>query len=287
VYDPATRVDTVVALPATPTCVSVSPDGLTAVVGHNAYVTHVDLTSATVLNTWDIAINVYDIVLAGNGIAYALGSGGGFGRLHALNLSTGVVTQSTGNLIGGGTLIALHPSGTSIYGAGNFSSPSDIEKYDISSAVPTYLYNSPYHGDFPMGGNVWMWKDGTSVLSRWATRFSTTSTQATDIIYQGRLAQPIPVVSSDHSTGTGRVVALLQSPFSTTPVDDNRVHWFDDLFLQDERAAMLPRFDVGGTKYAAHGKFVFFSADGSKVHVVVMADVTSGLLNDYAVVTFD
>jgi len=128
--------------------------------------------------------------------------------------------------------------------------------------------------------------DGAFLLTRSATRFSTTgNSMDTDLKYQGRLYGLPGAVSTDHSSATGLIAAI---PYpSAGPLDDTRVYRFDDVYCETVKARQLPKFDVGGTKYAAHGKFAFLSSDGTKVHVVVMADVTSGLLNDYAVVTFD
>lgn len=43
IYDPAVQSDAVIPLNLTPTCVSVGPDGLHAAVGHDGYVSYVDL----------------------------------------------------------------------------------------------------------------------------------------------------------------------------------------------------------------------------------------------------
>jgi hypothetical protein len=70
-YDPGTRT-TVSSLPPpqVPTCVSVSPDGRSAVVGHDGYVSVVDLTRPAVPATFQARVDVLDIVHRGNGFAY-------------------------------------------------------------------------------------------------------------------------------------------------------------------------------------------------------------------------
>ena len=51
VFDPLTAVDVPVDLPITPTSVSVSPDGLFAAVGHDGWVSYVDLSAGGLVKT--------------------------------------------------------------------------------------------------------------------------------------------------------------------------------------------------------------------------------------------
>jgi hypothetical protein len=280
-YNPLTQTDTAVTLSQVPKCVSVSPDGLTAVVGHDGYVSHVNLATATLLNTWSTGVDAFDVVLAGNGKAYVNPAVGQWVDLYAVTLSNGTMTSS--GTIRHQSNMKLHASGSAIYSVTTDLSPSDVEKWDTS---PAPLYDSDYHGDFPMGGPLWTSMDGAFLITRSATRFSTTgNSKQTDLRYQGRLYGLPGAVSVDHSSTTASIAAI---PFpSMAALDDTRVQWFEDIYCEAVKARVFPKFDVSGTKYAAHGKFAFLSSDGSKVHVVVMADAASGLLNDYAVVTFD
>jgi hypothetical protein len=51
IYNPATKASVSVALPTTPTAVSASPDGLQAAVGHDGWVSIVNLQAAAVTAT--------------------------------------------------------------------------------------------------------------------------------------------------------------------------------------------------------------------------------------------
>src|SRR5688500_11966208 len=70
VYDPEAKTAGTVNLQVPPRCISVSPDGLFAVVGHDAWVSWVDLTTLTLLDTIPISTVVNEIVHGGNGYAY-------------------------------------------------------------------------------------------------------------------------------------------------------------------------------------------------------------------------
>ena len=75
----------------------------------------------------------------------------------------------------------LHPSGDYIYGADQGIFPSDIEKYDIRSGNLIYLYDSPYHGDYAMGGNLWISEDGLRIFTALGNVFRSSVNQDTDM----------------------------------------------------------------------------------------------------------
>jgi hypothetical protein len=80
IYDPRSETDISVTLPLTPTCVSVSPDGLYAAIGHDAWISYVNLTTASVEKTISVSCDVLDIVLAGNGYMYAFSTTRSMGK---------------------------------------------------------------------------------------------------------------------------------------------------------------------------------------------------------------
>ena len=67
VFDPLTAVDVPVDLPLAPTSLSVGPDGLFAAVGHDGWVSYVDLSAGSLVKTMPVSTAAVDVVLAGNG----------------------------------------------------------------------------------------------------------------------------------------------------------------------------------------------------------------------------
>jgi len=63
IYDPGIEQETVVNLPKAPVCVSVSPDGYYAAVGHDAWISYVDLRSSRFIVAIPVPADVFDIVL--------------------------------------------------------------------------------------------------------------------------------------------------------------------------------------------------------------------------------
>ena len=70
IFHPDTQEISTVTLSYGPTCVSISPDGTKAVVGHDAHATYVDLMTATILTVNDITCDAFDIVLTDDGWTY-------------------------------------------------------------------------------------------------------------------------------------------------------------------------------------------------------------------------
>lgn len=284
-----------VALSLAPTSVSVSPDGLHAAVGHNGYVSYVRLSPAplAVEKVIGTSADVLDVVLAGNGWIYAFPRIDQWQQIRCLRISTGAETLSTGYSIYAGTKAKLHPGGAAIYGADNYISPSDIEKYDISAGTAKYLYDSPYHGDYAMCGDLWMSEDGLRIFTACGSTFHANTTQGTtagaDMTYAGALEATSGVRWADHSLAAGQVLvvpAAAQYAYPPQPNADAELRVFGDDFLAQLETVALPRIGVGGVGHVAHGRFAFFTRDGTRRFVLVRADASSGLLKADGIVAY-
>ncbi|MEZ5538181.1 MAG: REJ domain-containing protein [Thiolinea sp.] len=290
VYDPVTNNQTEVDLPLVPNNVSVSPDGLFAAVGHNAWVSYVDLSAGVLNKTLAVSCDASDTVLAGNGYIYISPTEDQWERLRAINIATGEESQHTGDLIYDKTKIKLHPAGLVIYGANNGLSPSDLEKYAITGAVPEYLYDSPYHGDYDFCGDLWMSEDGLRIFTRCGNVFRSSAVRNQDMIYNGSLDQLTGIQHLSHSSASGKVVVIPRDNYwwyeDEGDTGDTELQIYDYQYLAFEKRLPLSNFIVADKGYQAHGRFVFHSADGSQYFVIVQADEESGMLKDYGVITY-
>lgn len=286
-YDPVAHTEKIVDLVLAPTSVSVAPDGLTAAVGHDAWVTHVDLANGAVLKTYEVSADALDVVLGGNKYAYVFPRHDQSAHIRSINLETGVETSHTGSTINAGTLAKLHPGGKAIYGADNGSSPSDIEKYSIVNGTAEYEYDSPYHGDYPMCGDLWMSEDGLRIFTKCGNVFRSSELQSEDMLYNGSLKELNAIRHLAHSSEARRVVAIADySIYYVTIANDTEIQVYNYDYLTIESRIKLPTFVVGSHTYTGHGKFVFFNKDGSKFFVVLEADKTSGLNDGIVQYTF-
>jgi hypothetical protein len=287
IHDPVAGTEASVALPASPTAVSVGPDGTHAAVGHDGWVSHVRLTDGVLLATHPVTTDVGDVVLAGNGYAYAMPRLDQWENIRSLDLSTGAETLDSGFNYYAPSLAKLHPSGTSLYVADpQVVSPSDISRWDISSGAATFRYDSPYHGDFEACGDLWMADDGLGIFSRCGVLFRSSPTPEDDLIYGGSIEGPSFIRHLDHSSVAGKVAVLpdpAADPFGDQSTD---LRLYEDEFLVPEGSIRLPTFVADGQAHRAEGRFVFISDDGGQLFVIVQADAESGL-GDLALVTYE
>lgn len=285
-YNPATSDDVVYDLPLSPTSVSVGPDNLAVAIGHDAQFSYLDI-DAGVVETLAIATDVFDIVLAGNGWVYGFPGSGQWTEIFAVEVESGMQVTS-GASIRENTRAKLHPDGLAIYGADNGLSPSDIERYGIELGPPTVLYDSPYHGDYAMCGDLWISDDGGRIFTRCGNTFRASNNQVDDMTYAGSLGMLDRVRHLDHSRVVGRVVAIPDSTdnWGDDPVvEDTQLQFYGDQFLDFQDSIDLPLVATPTGCFELHGRFAFFDSSGEVVHVLAQIDAASGALLDHVLLT--
>jgi hypothetical protein len=288
VYDVATATEQQVALNRTPTSVSISPDGMTAAVGHDALITVVDLTtvgqpgapSPTVLN---VSAVVFDVVLDGNGYVHALPRTDQWVNIHSVHIASNTEYLSTGVSLRAGSHGRLHPSGSYLYAADNGLSPDDIEKWDIRQGRAAYLYDSPYHGDYQMCGNLWFNEPGSTIYTTCGNTFRASEVQANDMVYSGRIelsvlnGVPYQIISVSQSEALDEI-ALLEYDYyrceiaSWTGPCYHHLAYYESEFLNRQAVYSLAPVLVNGATYAQRGLFVFHDASGTSKYLISKLD---------------
>ncbi|MDX1695185.1 MAG: Ig-like domain-containing protein [Ketobacteraceae bacterium] len=272
VLDPVTLEQWTLPLPLVPTVVATSLDGLTAVVGHNGWLTHINLENKEAIGTYSVSTNVFDLVVT-NGYAHAMPRTDQWEHIRSINLSTGEEFQQSGYSVRAGTVMKLHPSGDYAYGADRGLSPSDIEKYDLRSGPAKMMYDSPYHGTYSMCGNLWVGEDGLRIITGCGNIFRSSTDRSLDMTYNGSLTgvSGIQWVSSTSEqdemmvlNNTNKVTTFQYS--NTLPLDE-----FE-----------LPQLSVGGSAFNTRGVFGFYNSSGDRKIFVLKAE-NSGLTNEFAV----
>jgi chitinase len=280
IYDPDTETSQDVALNLDPTCLSVSPDGLFAAVGHDANVSYVDLSAGMLVSTISVSIPVAEIVLGDNGYVYAHGDV--YDGFRSIEIASQTVTESPGFTYDYANRMRLHPSGDRLYGASRNISPDDIIRIDISGGIASNAQDSQYHGDYYMCGDLWLSRDGGRIFTACGNVFRSSVDAASDMTYNGSLAGTTLLSWVDHSLETGKVAAVGGMDFAGR--EDRMVRIYDDEFLALDREVRLPTTTGGGVgRISWAGRYAFYSADGSRLFVVVQASPDSALLMDYGI----
>jgi hypothetical protein len=275
------------ALNKTPKCISISPDGKKAAVGYDGAMSYIDLNSVSEISYNTVAANAFDIVLTDNSWVYVTPWEDQWCNISCYNLQTGQETLSQGTLYER-TNIKLHPSGKYLYTAENGLSPSDIEKYDIQNGTAKYLYDSPYHGDYPFSGNLWFMEDGTRLISRGKTVLKLSENKDSDLRYAGSINADGQIISLDHRASINKICAIMSQSYNYDPKPSNKISFFEATYLNFEKSITLPDFSVpdgkGGQKFfKSNAKYCFFNSDGSNYIVIMQAEEGMPTLDTWAI----
>ena len=291
IIDPDLKTIESINLNSVPTCISINKNGDHAAVGHNGLVSFVNLNTKSIEKEYSVSCDPIDIVLTTSNWAYVFPVRDQWANIHCINLQNGAETLHTGNSIYAGTLAKLHPSEKWIYGANNGLSPSDIEKYSVESGTASYLYDSPYHGDYPMSGNIWFSEDGDRIFTKGKTVLKLSTDRANDMIYNGSVSCTDVIRTLFHSKIIDKFFVVTQSGYWSDVISASEVLVYNYSYLNyltkyTLEPFMVPMNQTGGKLYNAEGNYVFVKNDGKKLYVIVEANKDSGLLNDWAIQTF-
>ena len=134
-----------------------------------------------------IPLDPWQIVSDGTGHVYAAGGSGQWTHAIAVNLQTGWSTLSSGQSVRNLTSIRIHPTLNRIYGADTGLSPSDIERWNIAAGTVLPSYDSPYHGTYPMCGDLRIHPAGNTIYTKCGHIFLASNVQGTDMTWVGNM----------------------------------------------------------------------------------------------------
>jgi chitinase len=290
IFDPLTHQDTAVALPLAARCLSVSPDGLFAAVGHDAWLSYVDLSAAKVLATYAVTADAGDVVISDpialvdrtTRFAYVFPARDQWVAIHDVDLGTGA-EKTSGGLVYAGMRARLQPGTGHLFGVTGGLSPQQMYRFDIGAdGITGNGVGSPYWGDYPFGAGIWISADGAQILGGAGNRFRTT-----DMTYAGKTTLNAALLSADWSAQAGRwIVQPSGTYYGTQPVADTSFYTVDTDYLASPQETAYPRFVHAGDGHLIHGRYVFFDRAGTKRIAIVQVDATSNLITDYAVLVF-
>jgi hypothetical protein len=272
VYDLDTGVEREQALAKAPTSLSVAPDGLTAAVGHDAFVSVIDLAgieaggspAPVVLN---VSIPVHGVALDGQGHVFAVPRSEDGDNIHAIDIATNVEQQTPGYV----ERIRVQPGSQFLYGTSDIVS-SDLRKWDVSSGVASYLYAWPYFNERSVCREFWFNEPGDRIYAACGEVFTADADSAQDLQLAGTMALTEPVSDSENQiralshSAARQEIAIVESMFFDCEIGPlyspcfTRFATFDDATLVRTSIYGIGSLRTGGTDYAQRGVYVFHDA---------------------------
>ena len=259
-----------------------SPDKNFAAVSHDNLITLVDLRQAMVVDTQITALNGGSLVLDQKNHAHMSPS---FNFFESLYSAEDVIYSidfeqdkvEPGSFAYKNSELKIHPTWPVIYGTSRGISPADIYRWDISSFPNQSGLDSPYHGDYDIGFNLWMNEAGDDILTNGTSIFQASTDVSFDMIYKDTLGGNLNrLYSADHSAAKGRWVtttrdARLINEDDLLPTVFKEYYLFEDIsFEQLDTVAIDPIRTLIGNKDVS-GHQISFSENGDKVHLLMEA----------------
>jgi hypothetical protein len=268
VHDPATNTAITIVLGAPPRNVSLSPDGLRAAVAFDSSVSTVDLQTQAQSATISVPTLIADVVYAGDNRlhVFPLAEAG----MYTVALATSAITTATyGYIIYNGSRGRLHPSGQKLYFTTTGLSPGDVHRVNVSSSPTAYEYSSPYHGEYPFGGDIWFKQDGSALISG-PTVLRTTDDPQTDMVFLGSLRAINQGQYPNHrwvahSTTTGKLVTVTEESSATPP---QSVRVYNAQTFELEKITPIAPTPVGGVFYPSVPMLVAYRSNLSVLYVL-------------------
>lgn len=245
--------------------IDVSPSGDYAVVSHAGLLSLVGLsaTSASVIDTQAVSVDWGDVVIDDQGIAYTVPVRDQWVNFLAVDFANDVVHSRRGARAG--TQLRMRPTGGAVYGADRGLSPSDIERYSVTDLSDIGLRDSPYHGQYAMGGNLWMNEQGNRLIVAGGHAFRVSDDPNLDMRFVETLAPFGYPTWADHSQEVGQWLLIMDNSvqvYSDTNYNQTDSITPDGLFI-----------DAPGTRPILDR--VYYSDDGSSIVVVAHSNAVT------------
>jgi chitinase len=264
-------------LPYAPVSLDISPDGKFAAVGHREYVTYIDLEKANIVKTIHISWNAATVILPNDETIYV------FNHDNAGLLSVNIATSHTAEY---NAQITSNEC--------NYNAPLQIifcisfdhfQLIILSNGTPEIpnLSTGLPQAQWPFLGKIWFSRDGTRVFSYVGNIYDE------GLNYLGKLNIENYVGDLAVAEAINRILVVPKTRPKVGNYDDpapnNHVYFVNYTTFQLEKTEELPGFTIESQQYKASGRFVFVNSRQNMYFVIVQADESAGLLNDFAVFT--
>ncbi len=264
--------DQIVPLPKIPFFISVSPDGQSAAVGLDGWVSIVNLSTATIASTIQVFTDAHTVLLAGNGYFYTYPQST-VGSLFSGQIATGKMNVNFA--IYSGRYPQLYADGTAFYTEGS--------KWNITQGSPT-LISENFSPVCP--APFWLTEDGARMIMSCGKAYTTSPVPALDLQYNGSFSNATSIQWATESAKWHSTAVIPSVGYEGNNNNDTFLQIYGDAYLSYAGDLSLPMFTVDSTAYAGRGRYVFFNNAEDKLIVLEQADPTANLTADYGVTVY-
>ncbi len=183
--------------------------------GHVGQIACFDLSLGAKDGQFEIDEDPFDMVITSTGFLVVSSGSGQWDEIKVYDASDG--TKLGTSWIRQLSRLSLHPSEQFVYAANTDTSPSDIERFDLSeTGAITRAADSPYHGEYAMSGNVWANPLGDSLVVRGGHVFTAGMPIGEDMYYVTTM-----------TTATVTSVAFDVADEAVFSIEGSMLRWYD------------------------------------------------------------
>ncbi|MCA2967875.1 MAG: BACON domain-containing protein [Acidobacteriaceae bacterium] len=281
IYDPATRANVSVNLPAAPLDLALSPNGLFAAVAHDGLVSYINLAGGRMERSYPVAGRIPGIVV-GEKYLYLEVIEEQIPQLRLLDLGSGTVpvTLSASYSLCGARLDA---SGGSIYYAkGSFQ----LGRLILQNGLP-FTGSLRTGGVQPLlCGGIWIAADGERLFNGCGSVVELSNLWPRDLAYRGAFPDRKRVKSLWEFRGRDELAVIPEVERLADPNADMEVRLYKKETLRPAGRFALDRVVANGVSHPVRGRWVFASG-GSQLYVITQTEASAGLTQDFSLRVFD
>ena len=283
IVSPETCAETVLTLPMDATALALSPNGLTAAVAHQGWITAVDLQAGAILRSTEVPqiaplfSSSDDVAIDDIRRAYVVAQAQYANKslLLVVDVLSGAIAAAAAELEGRGNVSLAPTGGTLFYGSAAYTNDGYIARLDVTGPTPKLVRERKGAGNC---GPLYVADDGASLYSLCNQVVSTSDDGSLDLRALGGLEGTMRIKHVATHATSGRVV-IIRRPTTVTPdptsEPDDAIHVYDSASRKLVKDIPLPglppitsRCDDAQTPDAAHAQWVFIPADGRRYYVI-------------------
>ncbi|WP_343588688.1 hypothetical protein [Flavobacterium sp.] len=280
-----------ISLAYAPTCISISQDGNTAVVGHDGHITHVNLKNPSIIQTYNISCSALDIVLGKNRWAYVFPEKDQWTYIKSVNMNLEYNYEmpiSIYNQLHAGAKGRLHPSGNYIYMQSPLSR-GQVQRLTIKNGDIDDRYESNFEEENYTIPSIWFSENGDRLFTRERSVLKTSELNSLDGAYNGRIPSEnnYKIDWLDHSSLKGKLYVIFSSGDQWNLIKSNSIYVFNDADLSYVNKLELEKYSnqTGRNNvetFDAMPYFAFSNSTGKNLFVITKA-LDSDLVNEWAI----
>lgn len=175
---------------------------------HLGYIAIIDLTSHQLLGQYAVNTDPHNLVVTDKSELVVSSGSGQWTSIWMFDAFSGRLKDKAA--IRQASNLLLHPNQAWVFAADTDLSPSDFERFEIKNGSISQKDQLPYHGDYPIGGKIWMIDSGNKIIARDCHLFD-----INNLLYTGRFNGCSSLVVGDTHDGANLFVTANRSYYES------------------------------------------------------------------------